>query len=107
MKNIAKCIDNTILRAKDMVDTFSHVCKYLTLVGRNCIVLNPYKFEFAKESVDFVGFTITPDSVRPCDEYLEGILEFQPPTDISGARSFFSLVNQASYAFSIRGDATI
>ena len=35
-------------------------------------------------------------------EYLEGILKFPAPTDISGARSFFDLVNQASYAFSIR-----
>ena len=40
--------------------------------------------------------------LKPCDEYLEGILEFPRPTDISGTRSFFSLVNQASYAFSIR-----
>ena len=40
--------------------------------------------------------------MRPCDEYLEGILNFPVPTDISGARSFFGLVNQASYAFSMR-----
>ena len=102
VKNIAKCIDDAILWANDIAGAFSHVCEYLTLVGKNGIVLNPDKFEFAKETVDFAGFTITLDSVRPCDEYLEGILKFPAPTDISGARSFFGLVNQASYAFSMR-----
>ena len=33
---------------------------------------------------------------------MEGILNFPPPRGISGARSFFGLVNQASYAFSMR-----
>ena len=42
--------------------------------------------------------------MKPCDKYLEEILNFPVPTDISGARSFFGLVmvNQASYAFSMR-----
>ena len=102
VKNIAKCVDDAVMWSGDMAGAFTQVCDYLTLIGRNGIVLNPDKFQFAKQSVDFAGFTITPDSVKPCDEYLDGILNFPAPTDISGARSFFGLVNQASYAFSMR-----
>ena len=102
VKNIAKCVDDAILWAKDIAEAFTQICEYFTLVGRNGIIMNPDKFQFAKHEVDFAGFTITPSSVRPCDEYLEGILNFPVPTDISGARSFFGLVNQASYAFSMR-----
>ena len=102
VENIAKCVDDAILWAEDIAGAFAQVCDYLTLIGNNGIVLNPDKFHFAQKSVDFAGFTITPDSVKPCEEYLEGILNFPAPTDISGARSFFGLVNQASYAFSMR-----
>ena len=102
VENIAKCVDDAVLWANDIAGAFAQVCDYMTLLGRNGIVLNPAKFKFGKQSVDFAGFTITPDSVKPCDEYLEGILNFPAPTDISGARSFFGLVNQASYAFSMR-----
>ena len=40
--------------------------------------------------------------MRLCAAYLEGILNFPTPTDITRARSFFWLVNQASYAFFMR-----
>ena len=102
VENIAKCVDDAVLWANDIAGAFAQVCDYMTLLGRNGIVLNPDKFKFARLNVDFAGFTITSDSVKPCDEYLEGILKFPAPTDISGARSFFGLVNQASYAFSMR-----
>ena len=87
-------LDDAILWAKDMAGAFTQICDYFTLVGRNAITMNPDKFQFAKQEVDFAaGFTITSNSVRPCDEYLEGILHFRDPTDISGARSFFGLAN--------------
>ena len=35
-----------------MEGTYKQLCEYLTLVGRNGIVLNPSKFVFAKDSVD-------------------------------------------------------
>ena len=63
VENIAKCVDDAILWAEDIAGAFTQVCEYLTLVGRNGIVLNPDKFKFAKEQVDLAGFTITPNSV--------------------------------------------
>ena len=100
--DIAKCIDDAILWSKNLAEEFAHVCRYLTLCAANGIVFNPEKFVFGQKEVDFAGFTITEDSVKPCKAYLDGILNFPAPTDISGARSFFGLVNQASYAFSMQ-----
>ena len=95
-------MDDTVLWADSIKEAFNQVCSYLTLVGKNGIVMNPAKFVFAEKTVEFAGFTITADSVRPSPTYLEGIKNFPPPRDITGARSFFGLVNQASYAFSMK-----
>ena len=50
--------------------------------------------------MDFIGFKVTEDSVKPSDKYLEAIRDFPRPTDITGVRSFYGLVNQVNYAFS-------
>ena len=84
---LAKCVVHA------MEGTFKQVCEHLTLVERNGIVLSPTKFVFAMDTADFAAFIITPDSVRPCEAYLKGVMNFPTPTEITGARSFFGLVN--------------
>ena len=41
------------------------------------------------------------DSVRPCAKYLRAINDFPTPRNITDIRSWFGLVNQVSYAFSM------
>ena len=50
-------------------------------------------------TVTFAGFEITPDHVRPCQQYLDAIRHFPRPQNITDMRSWFGLVNQVSYAF--------
>ena len=100
--DVAKCVDDAVLWAGDLASNFKQVCRYLTLCGNNGIVFNAEKFKFGDTKVDFAGFTITEDSVRPSEAYLEGIRNYPAPRDITEARGFFGLVNQASYAFSMQ-----
>ena len=53
--------------------------------------------------MDFAGFSITMDTVRPCNKYpyLQATREFPTPRNITDIRSWFGLVNQVSYAFSM------
>ena len=64
-------------------------------------MLNPDKFVFRNSTVDFSGFTITMTDVRPCSRYLEAIRYFPEPRNINNVRSWFRLVNQVTYAFSM------
>ena len=59
-----KCVDDTLLWA----DTIKEACNWLTLCGLHGITLNPLKFQFASPSVEFAGFEITADSVKPCQK---------------------------------------
>ena len=67
------------------------------------ITLNPEKFTFAQDTVEFAGFEITDSNVRPCKRFLDAISiqEFPTPKNITDIRSWFGLVNQVSYAFSM------
>ena len=72
---------------------------YLILCGKNGIILNPEKFQFARLTVDFAGFRISESSIEPLPKYLDAIRDFPTPTSITDIRSWFGLVNQlANYA---------
>ena len=51
--------------------------------------------------MEFAGFKISRDSIRPCDKFAEAITNFPKPKDITGVRIWFRLVNQAAYSFSV------
>jgi len=51
--------------------------------------------------VEFAGFEITSDTVRPCKRYLRAITELPVPKNMTDVRSWFGLLNQVPYAFSI------
>ena len=73
------------------------VFNYLTLVGKNGIVLNGDKFQFCEKVVDFAGFRISDQKVEPLPKYLKAIETFPTPKNISDVRSWFGLVNQVAH----------
>lgn len=97
----AKCVDDTLLWDDDIAGSFWHTIDYLDLCSANGIVFNPTKFHFAHDEVDFAGFTVTSTGIQPSKSMLEAILNFPTPTDVSGVRSWFGLVNQVAYATAI------
>ena len=96
-----KCIDDALLWADDLEESFWQSVNWLDVCGHNGITLNPNKFVFGADNVEFAGFEITLTDVRPCSKYLETILNFPTPKNRTDIRSWFGLVNQVSYAFSI------
>ena len=100
VQNKVKCMDNTLLWANTLEESFTQAVKYLELCGRNGIILNPKKFNFAKNEVEFAGFKISNTSIAPIPTFLKAINNFPQPQSITDIRSWFGLVNQAAYSFS-------
>ena len=71
------------------------------MCGRSDIILNPEKFIFGADTVEFAGFDVTRDSVRPSQKYLCAIRSFPTPQNITDMRSWFGLINQVAYTFSM------
>ena len=97
--NKVKCVDDTLLYTYTLEQAFHDTVEWLDLCGRNGIVLNPSKFVFAKPTVEFAGFIISPNTVKPCSRMFEAISNFPTPKNITDVRSWFGLTNQVSYAF--------
>ena len=95
-----KCIDDTLLWADEMEQSFFQAVDWLDTCGKNGISFNLEKFVFASHTVEFAGFEITLDSLRPCKKYIQAIPDFPEPKNITDIRSWFGLINQVSYVFS-------
>ncbi|XP_052760759.1 uncharacterized protein LOC128203366 [Mya arenaria] len=100
-KNKVKCVDDTCMWENSIEAAFFQACEWFDLCARNGITLNPKKFQFAQDTVDFAGLTITPTNIRPSTKFLDAIRHFPTPSDITGARAWFGLINQGAYAFAM------
>ena len=96
--NKTKIVDDALLWSTDIEKSFHHSVNWLDTCGHNGVVLNPDKFLFAMQTVDYAGFEIGPTTVRPCSRTVDAILKFPVPQNITDMRSWFGLVNQVSYA---------
>ena len=96
-----QCIDDALLWSESIEEAYHQATEWLHTCALNGITLNPRKFRFAQDEVDFAGFTITPSEVRPSQKYLEAITGFPTPKNITDVRAWFGLVNQVAYAFSM------
>ena len=92
-------IDDTLLWKDTIEKMFWHVINYIHHCTRNGIIFNPKKFTFCKMVIEFSGFLVTGNSIKPSPRIVDAILKFPTPKNLTGIRSWFGLVNQVSYAF--------
>ena len=78
-----------VLWEDNLEKCFYQACNYLEVCGNNGITLNPDKFHFAEESIEFAGFVIMKDAIHPSDKHLEAIRDFPTPANITDIRSWF------------------
>ena len=76
IQNRTKCVDDALLWADTLEESFFQAVQWLDICGRHGITLNPEKFVFGQDTVEFAGFEITLNSVRPCIKYLQAITDF-------------------------------
>ena len=59
------------------------------------------KFQFGLREVNFLGFMVTDDGIKPTPQFINNILNFPAPSNITDVRSWFGAINQISYSFAI------
>jgi len=60
---------------------------------KNHLKINLEKCVFGNKEVSYLGFTLTPDGIKPGKNKLKAIKDARPPTDIKTIRSFVGLCN--------------
>ena len=95
-----KIVDDIIQWSGDLETAFHRVCAMLSHCARSGMVFSAKKFVFGAKQVEYAGFLLGEDSIQPTPKYIQNILEFPTPKNISDVRSWFGLINQVAYAFS-------
>ena len=85
-KNKVKCFNDTLMWEDSFEAAFFQACAWFDLYALNGITLNLKKFQFAQDTVEFAGLTITPTDISPSKTFLDAIRNFPIPTDITGTR---------------------
>ena len=96
-----KIVDDVLLHDANVENAFFHTFDFLTLGFLNGIVFNIPKFTFCEMEVEFAGLRITAEGVAPAKSMLTAIVDFPTPTNLTDARSWFGLINQVAWAYSI------
>ena len=96
---LKKCVDDCLLYDSDIESNITRVYEFLQLCASHGITVNPKKFQLAEETVEYVGFKVTNEGIRPTDDFLENINSFPTPSSITDVRSWFGLIAQVSYSF--------
>ena len=96
-----KIVDDVLLHDVEIKQAFYHTFDFLSLAHKNGVVLNISKFQFCEMEVDFAGLRITSKGVAPSKSMLSAIAEFPEPSNLTDARSWFGLVNQVAWAYSL------
>ena len=99
LENQTRCIDDTALWDNTTEGCFHRTCEFLTRCGKAGIIFNKRKLQFAQEEIDFLGFRITKEEVKPGKDFVQTVTDFPRPRDITGVRSWFGLVNQLAFTF--------
>ena len=93
------CVDDSILFDDSIEENFHKVCKFLEVGASGGCTFNPKKFQFGSKEVNFLGFLITEEGVKPTQEFTDSILNFPTPKNLTDIRSWFGCINQISYSF--------
>ena len=63
---------------------FERICSILSNCNKNGLVFYAEKFRFARKEVEFAGFMITEDGIKPAAKYTASINDFPTPEHLGG-----------------------
>ena len=86
-------IDDILVFSKDANQHKADLSKVLQRLQDNDLRVAIHKSEFFQKEIDFLGYTVTEDGVRPSSSKLDAIKDFPEPNDTRTLRSFLGLVN--------------
>merc|ERR1712082_3524 len=96
-----KVVDDTLLYDDRVEGNFFHTFDYLKLGGDNGITFNKEKFQFCQLEVEFAGFRVMEDGIKPSESLLKDIRDFPEPLTLKEARRWFGLIEQVAWSYSI------
>jgi len=96
LRNIKQCIvyiDDLLIHSATHEEHLKVLQEVLERLETNNLKINLDKCIFGNTSVNYLGFVLTPQGIKPGKNKLQAIIDSKPPTDIKMVRSFLGLCN--------------
>ena len=92
----SKGIDDILLQAPTLQALLPLLREVLDKAKEGGLTFSKKKVDFGKE-VEFCGYLVTTEGIKPSPRKIDSIKSFSPPTDESSLRSFLGLCQQFSH----------
>lgn len=86
-------IDDVLIASPDPATHKQHLDAVLAALARYNLRLNISKCVFGSDELDFLGYTINANGIRPTQERVKAITNYPLPTTVHELRRFLGLVN--------------
>ena len=86
-------IDDVLIFSKSTTEHMEHLKIVFERFQEYGIVVNQDKCSFGKSEIDFLGFRISSDGLRPTQSKIEAIQNFPKPKTIKELRRFLAMIN--------------
>ena len=96
IKNKEIIVDDACQYTPDEVQCFWECCRYLEACGNNGVILNPKKFVYCQDVVDFVGYEIGPDYVKPSRKFYSAVQDLKQPQTLTDVKKIIISFNSTA-----------
>jgi len=86
-------VDDLLIFSENHDDHNEHVRQVLQLLQDNGLIVHPDKCLFGADEVEFLGYVVSGDGIRPPLEKVDAINKFPRPTTIKGVQEFLGMIN--------------
>ncbi|KAG7156105.1 Transposon Tf2-6 polyprotein-like 1 [Homarus americanus] len=85
--------DDILVWGKDTSEHNSALEKVLQKLKENNLTISQHKSVFHIDEVEFHGFTVSKEGIKPTDKKIEAVKRFRRPEAVQEVRSFLGLIN--------------
>lgn len=86
-------VDDVIIGSDNMEEHEKHLRQVFERFLEFGITINLSKCEFGKSVIEFLGYEVSTDGIRPLDHKVKAIVEFPQPETVDQLRRFLGMVN--------------
>ncbi|KIK12769.1 hypothetical protein PISMIDRAFT_18502 [Pisolithus microcarpus 441] len=86
-------LDDILIYSDDIKNHKKHVCEVLRRLQEHSLYAKPEKCEFHSESVEYLGFFLSPDGLTMSEDKVKAIRDWPEPRKVKDIQSFLGFAN--------------
>lgn len=86
-------IDDVIIASDDESTHRQHLSEVFKRFNEFGITINLSKCSFGQSEIEFLGFLVTPEGIKPLEDKVRSIIDFPKPETVEQLRRFLGMIN--------------